>query len=368
MVTYNKKQKNKRKIPAVLPAAVGSAVGIGGTAALTRAYLLRQQEYANNEKNASLYEKGKNGNEGIFGKGQDGKYIKAGDDGVYTQEEYVNAVKDHYYNGDKFDETTGVTQEYADSIIEQAQNDPNLFITQKIYDSGKSDKLTAAFNKVEGTTIQESDFNNFLDNVEGQKLTADQFKKGLKTYLKDIKDTEGTPKYGEKDIDKVVEQVTGTSEAFVDTKVVNTEYADNAAVYEKMSNNATKQNFSFIDSLKDARTTAAEKIGNNSLIFKEIAKSTGADVTDVALKTVDATAALGFGLAAGLAAMGANKLFKKVGNYLNKKKEERAEKKEQKVAEMKRSLSQAKAANAMQVQMAGDFENTASNGRFNNRG
>ena len=374
MDTNNKKQKNKRKTLAVLPATVSSAVGIGGAAALTRAYLLRQQEYADKEKNASLYDKGDNGTEGVFGKNAGAEHYAAdtNGDGVYTKTEYDAAVHSHYYNSDNTLKN-GFDQEYVNSMTSQASNDPNFFITQKLYDSSKSGKLTTALTEAnkgiaEGKKIATADLTTFLNTkVKDRRLTSEQLGKELDEYLTQLK-TGTNPKYGKDEIAKVVNEVTGAKEAFTDTQVVNTKYADNAAVYDRMSNNATKQNFSFFDSLKDARETAATKVANNSLICKEIAKVTGADVADVASKTVDATATLGFGLAAGLATVGVNKLLNKVGNYFERKKEERAEKKEQKVAEMKRSLSQARAANAMRVQMAGDFENTASNGRFNNRG
>lgn len=373
MVAYNKKQRNKRKIPAVLPATVGTIAGVGGTAALTKAYLLRQQEYANNEKSKGIFDKNAEGTNA-------GKYVgDTNGDGVYTKEEYDAAVNNHYYKGDQL--KSGFDQEYVNSMADQVKNDPNFFTTQKLYDNNNTDlknkltaALTAANNKIDGNDndIAPTDFENFLaQKVGNKKLTSEQLGKELKTYLQGIKAStakDAPQKYTDENIDKVVKEVTGTKEAFVDTQVVNTEYADNAAAYEKMSNNATKQNFSFRSSLESAREVAATKIGNNSLICKEIAKATGADVFDVAGKVIDTTATVGVAAIAGLSAIAANKLVKKVGNYFERKKEERAEKKEQKVAEMKRSLSQARAANAMRVQMAGDFENTASNGRFNNRG
>ena len=404
MVAYNKKQRNKRKIPAVLPATVGTIAGVGGTAALTKAYLLRQQEYANNEKNASLYD----GNEGIFGKNSDGKYIKAGDDGVYTQKEYLDAVKDHYYttttNADgttttTFKKESGVTQEYADSIIKQAENDPNLFMDGEVDSNSvllkpKLTQLNINFGTIQNNTsitnkLDEKQWKEFTETLNVKDtvgISEDSFKDQFTKFCneKGIKDPESingmfnalrgtagqaaTPGVdGAPDTPAVPStEVFGQGKAI--TKVVNTKYADNAAVYEKMSNNATKQNFSFRNSLESAREIAATKIGNNSLICKEIAKATGADAIYVAGKVVDTTATVGLAAIAGLSAIAARKVFNKVGNYFERKKEERAEKKEQKVAEMKRSLSQARAANAMRVQMAGDFENTASNGRFNNRG
>ena len=139
MVARNR-NKNKRKITSVASATLGTAVGGSGAAALATGYFPRQNQYDNHQYSKNLYTHMMEKN--------NGNYTGAGD-AVYTKDEYLNRMKDYYYkteNGEKvFNKTTGVTEEYANSMINQAENNPNLFIskteTLKMYITQKNNQF-----------------------------------------------------------------------------------------------------------------------------------------------------------------------------------------------------------------------------------
>lgn len=168
MVSRN---RNKRKIPSVVPAALGTVVGGGSAAAFATNYLTRQNQYDNHQYGENLYTHMMNKD--------NNKYTGAGDDGIYTKDEYLNRMRDYYYNGEVFDASKGVTEEYADSMISQAENNPNLFKNgtvdnNSIFLSGKMDQLeTNLGGDITGdaTKITNEQWQAFKKNINRCKRT-----------------------------------------------------------------------------------------------------------------------------------------------------------------------------------------------------
>lgn len=279
-------------------------------------------------------------------------------------------MKDYYYkteNGEKvFNKTTGVTEEYANSMISQAENDPNLFISKtetlkNVYNPEKQSvleqALTTSNNKTSTTTddIEVQDLKNFLasDEVNGGNLTSEQLGAKLTDYLKSLKTADNADKYTGTNIETAVNAIKQASDAFEDkeitTQLLNTEYADKAALYETMSNKATAA-LGWWQNIKDGLKVQAGRLAENGLLTKEMTKITGKSAEQIAEGITYGGAILGTGLAIGLSTLAAKKVIEGCSNLFSGGKKQQA--KEEERAVTGKELSQAKAANAMRVQMA----------------
>ena len=373
MVARNKKQR--KKVPNSLSVGLGAATGFSGATALSAGYLVRKGQYQNMDKATNLYNGIKNGNRGVA-------------DSAISKEEAIQAAKQYLYNtdGTTVKESLGITQDYADSMMEQIENNPNLFKqgTDTFTDvldaaSGKNTIQSALtdYNLPSGASsdsrITADDLTGFWKNHEittDASIRKEDLRKELSDYLKGLTTSKGEAKFTEDNVNAAVNAMMNKDSAFgngqVVTQVLDEKNTNILNIFEKMSNKASVTNLKelFATGQKGYNKTATEW-GKDSLILQETSKLVGGIPTEQLAKVamVGGTT-LGAAALAGLVTLFVKYVPKRLHNLRNK----RAREQSQEVVQMKRGLSQAKAANAMRVQMAEDFENTASHGHFNNRG
>ena len=364
-LTRNKKTNSKRAN------AVSFASGVVGAGALGGAYLEKQvHDYNKKELNGLIQELTE----------KDGGNYKLAGDAVYTKDEFLKGI-DNYYGADS--RKSKFSQEYVDMLKEKISSNQDLFKKEEmVVDKAlTSENLEKVKNEL-STILTTPSINGTQSN---QRVTAEELNDFMKSLgvsdkcgiTQDDFNTKLTQFFTKEginvnDIGTIIEQLDRPNgvdsndyftRGMAAVQVVDTNYLDNlTTVFEKAS--TQKAIFSDLHSIKQGAILVRDNLAENGIITKEIASENGLS-TELVAGTELTLLGTAVAVLAGFTGIAFKKLFNK-NKEENKEKE--VDKQSQKTTQMKRGLSQAKVANAMRVQMAEDFENTASHGRFvNNR-
>lgn len=301
-------------------------------------------------------------------------------DGSITQAEAEAGAKTYFYEDDGTTLKPGYTKEYADSMIKQVSENPELFIdgnvkvTENVLtNNGMEDlktQLTDAltnYTQGENPKITTDDIGKFTESLgvtSNVGITQATLNKRIGEFLKGKGITDETTIKGVTD---AIHNTTGQG--------AQTVFSDGGKVVGKIFD---ANNFSNTDvakasakaaigdlggTAKDGLISWRDTIAGNSSLCKGIADKLGVGAGDVATAGIATTVAL--------TALGIGYGCKKLVETGLKKFSQKRKAKEAGLegpSPKRRVEQQAKAANATRVQMAEDFENTASHGHFKNRG
>lgn len=293
-----------------------------------------------------------------------------GDD--ITKDEAKEGVKNYFYNSDGTLKD-GFTEEYVDNWIKQITENSELYTegakqfaegTNVITFSNLSNLKTQLGNATQNLQISQAKVDKFVNSLgvkDGVGITQDEFNELLEEWLKDNGITNeniiDTVTNAIKNVPATTNPPASAITIFSNGGIARGEVLDldkltNIDIMQLSKKSAMGD---LAGTIKEGVASWRDNIAGNSLLCREIADKLDVGPENVASAGIATTLTLA-GLGIGY---GCKKLAEK---FLQKKKAKEAglegPSPEKKVAQQ---------ANAVQVQMAEDLENTASHGYFNNR-